>query len=220
MKILEKLEKFIFYFFIFFIPLQTRKILFIMPEGKFLEWNSGFLYFTDLLLIAIFVLYILRLLFKKSGSPKRLDFWLIGFFLIAGLSLITSLNINLSIYKLIKLAEFILLFLYIKYNLEFLKLNKILNILVISGVFESLIAIAQFFNQSSLGLKHIEAGIYNANIPGVATFFASGVKFIRAYGTTPHPNILGAFLVVSIFCLYYLFLKNTKKGFRKMLYAI
>ena len=208
-KNLEKFEKFLFYFFIFSILFQTRKVLFTLSTGKFLEWNSGFLYFTDLLLIAVLFLGFLRggIKFKKT------DIWLGLFFLIAGLSLMTSQNLGLSVYQLIKLAEFILLFLYVKNNLEFLKIRKILAIIVASGVFQALIAIGQFFSQSSLGLKHFEAGILNANIPGVATFFVEGTKFIRAYGTAPHPNVLAVFLLLSIFCIYALWLNKVKKNY-------
>ena len=216
---MKKLEKFLFYFFIFSIPFQIRKILFFASAGdKFVEWNSGFLYFTDLLIIGILLLAILR-----GGSAswriKKTEIWLVLFFLIAALSLITSQNIGLSVYQLIKLAEFILLFLYIKYNLEFLQIKKILNVFVASGVFQALLAVVQFFNQSSLGIKHFEAGIYNANIPGVATFFVNGAKFIRAYGTTPHPNVLAIFLLLAIFCIYGLFLMNKKSKLLNILYV-
>jgi len=209
---LAKLERILFYFFIFSIPFQIRKILFILSSDKFIEWNSGFLYFTDLLLIGIFVLWIIRLLCERSDLFRRSDLLILIFFLIAGLSLTTSQNIGLSVYQLIKLAGFLLLFLYIKQNLEFLRLRKILKVFVASGFFQALLAIGQFFNQGSLGLKHFEAGVYNANIPGVATFFIENYKVMRAYGTTPHPNVLAVFLLVSIFCIYILWLKNIYCG--------
>lgn len=209
---LGKLEKFLFYLFIFSIPFQTRKILLFASSGNnFVEWSSGFLYFTDLLIIAIIFLGFLR----GGVKFKKADIWLGLFFLIAGLSLITSQNVNLSVYQLIKLAEFILVFLYVKYNLGFLNLKRILGIFIASGIFQALLAICQFFNQGSLGLKHFEAGIYKVNISGVATFFVDGVRFIRAYGTAPHPNVLAVFLLVSIFCLYYLFLaRRPRMGLR------
>ena len=221
----KKLEKFLFYFFVFSIPFQTRKILFLVSPaspaggsaGKFIEWNSGFLYFTDLLIVAIIFLAFLRGAIKF----KKADIFLGLFFLIVILSLITSQNIGLSIYQFIKLAEFLLLFLYVRTNLEFLGIEKILKIFVVSGGFQALIATLQFFNQSSLGLKHIEAGVYNANIPGVATFFVNGIKFIRAYGTAPHPNVLAVFLLVSIFCLYAIWLKENKsKNYFYFLFSI
>ncbi len=226
---MKKLEKFLFYLFIFSIPFQIRKVLFSFPASsaggsldEFMEWNSVFLYFTDLLLIAIFILWLARLICVRPSLThiRKVDFLLIGFFLMAGLSLITSQNIGLSVYQIIKLAEFVLLFLYIKHNLSYtrspsgdlgigLQIKNILKVFIASGVFQALLAICQFFSQSSLGLKHFEAGIFNANIPGVATFFVQGTKFIRAYGTAPHPNVLAIFLLVSIFCLYYLYLTRT-----------
>jgi len=209
----DKFEKFLFYFFIFLIPFQTRKILFSSSlTDNFFEWGSGFLYLSDIILVGVFILWIMRLLNKKSDFLKKSDLWLIGLFLIIGLSLITSVNLELSIYQFIKLTELILLFLYIRTSLEFLELNKILKVFVISGICQAVLAIVQFFNQASLGLKYIEAGIFNVNIPGTATFFVNGVKLIRAYGTAPHPNVLAVFLLVSIFCVYVLWLKNTKRS--------
>lgn len=212
-----RFEKLLFYFFLFSIPFQTRKILFpALSSGKFIEWNSWYLYFTDLLLIGVLFLCSLRKGFKFNKNDIILGL----VFLIAGLSLTTSQNFRLSVYQLIKLAEFLLLFLYVKYNLEFLRLDRILKIAVASGVFQALIAVFQFFKQSSLGLKHFEAGIYNADIPGVATFFVNGTKFIRAYGTAPHPNVLAVFLLFSIFCLYCLLLRNQKNRFYDIPYAV
>lgn len=214
---MKKLERFLLYFFIFSVPFQIRKVLFSISSGdKFLEWNSGFLYFTDLLLITILFLGFLR----RGIKFKKADIFIGLFFLIVGLSLITSQNIELSAYQLIKLIELILLFLYIKYNLSLLNLRKILGIFVASGVFQALLAISQFFFQSSLGLKHFEAGIFNANIPGVATFFVQGTKFIRAYGTAPHPNVLAVFLLTSIFCLYYLYATRITRISARMIQII
>ncbi len=210
---MSKIEKFLFYFFIFSIPFQTRKILFSTPlTDNFFEWLFGFFYLTDLLLIVIFALWIKRAFFQKAKFVNKSDLLVILFFFIVLLSLITSQNLKLSVYQAIKLAEFILLFLYIKYNFEFLKIKSIFKTFIASGALQSLLAISQFFNQSNLGLKHIEAGTFNAGIAGTATFFVNGVKFIRAYGTAPHPNVLAVFLLVSVFCVYALWLKNTKKS--------
>ena len=204
---LEKFEKFLFYFFVFSIPFQTRKILFL-SGNRFIEWNSGFLYFTDLLIVGILFLAILR----GGIKFKKVDIFLGLFFLIAGLSLITSQNIGLSVYQLIKLAEFILLFLYIRANLEFLGINRILKIFVASGVFQALIAIAQFLKQGSLGLKFIEAGIFVPGASGVATFISNGEKVMQAYGSFSHPNVLAGFILLTIFCLYELLINPKFKA--------
>jgi O-antigen ligase len=98
------------------------------------------------------------------------------------------------------------------YRKEFLGLNNILRVIFASGVFQAILAIAQFYKQSSLGLKFIEAGKYLPGEPGVATFISNGEKIMRPYGSLPHPNILAGFLLLAIFCFYALWLKKEKIG--------
>jgi len=212
---LKKIEKLLFYLFIFSIPFQLRKILLLFATtDQFLEWTSGFLYFTDVLIITVLALAVLR----KGIKFKKIDLFLVLFLLIAGLSVIVAGNPGLSVYQLIKLIEFIVLFLYIRSNLSFLGLKTIFKLVIISGVLESVLAIVQFFQQSSLGLKYFEAGSFAPNIPGVATFFVDGYKLMRAYGTTPHPNVLAVFLFAAIFFLYFLYIQpKTKKITRVIL---
>jgi len=52
----SKLEQFLFYFLFFAIPLQTRKILY-SPGWYFNEWQSVSLYFTDLILLSLFIFW-------------------------------------------------------------------------------------------------------------------------------------------------------------------
>jgi hypothetical protein len=74
----------------------------------------------------------------------------------------------------------------------------ILAIIIFSGSVQSIIGIAQFIFQNSIGLQFIRESILNANMPGVAKIILDGHKYIRAYGLMPHPNILGGFLISSI----------------------
>lgn len=175
------------------------------------EWSSIFLYLTDLLLVGVFILAIINTKLKGLRFKKS-DFLLILFFLVAAGSLIGSVNLGNSVYRLVKLLEFILVYVYIMYRKEFLGLNNILRVIFASGVFQAILAIAQFYKQSSLGLKFIEAGKYLPGEPGVATFISNGEKIMRPYGSLPHPNILAGFLLLAIFCFYALWLKKEKIG--------
>jgi O-antigen ligase len=215
---LRKIEKILFYVFLFLIPLQLRMT--ISWQGS--EWDSVFLYLTDLLLVGVFILAS-RDAYKthKSDKPHKTYFFLALFFLIALISLFNSIDLGNSAYRLIKLLEFILLYIYIMYRKEFLGLNRILKILVFSGLFQSILAIWQFYKQSSLGLKFIEAGKYLPGEPGVATFVSGTEKVMRAYGSFPHPNVLAAFLLLAIFCFYYLWLFDAFKNRKtRILYII
>jgi O-antigen ligase len=134
------------------------------------------------------------------------------FFLISAISIFQAGIAGLAWYRLAKLGEFILLFLYVRSNLKkTFSLETTAAIIVGSGFFQAVIAIIQYAKQGSIGLKilgesHVAPEIYN-----VAVFIGTnGVKYLRAYGTTPHPNVLSAFLVFALFAFYYFYFKNQK----------
>lgn len=208
---LLKLEKFLFYLFLFLIPFQIRATIFW--QGS--EWNSIFLYLTDLLLIGFLFFGIIN----KRISIKKTDILLFLFLLIAGISLMVSSNLNISIYRFVKLLEFAFLYIYVRESLHIY--GGIYKVLLASGVFQAILAIAQFYKQSSLGIKFIEAGKYLPGAAGVATFISNDAKIMRAYGSFPHPNVLAGFLLLAIFCFYYLWISNAIKGrFCYMLHVI
>ena len=186
---LEKIERLLFYVFLFLIPFQIKDVW--SWGGS--EWNSIFLYVTDGLFILILICWLAR---GFKGIKK--DWILLLFLIVAGVSLFVSSNLDVSGYRFIKLFEFALLFLYIRANWT----RNGFQILIASGVVQSILAIAQFLKQSSLGLGILEAGIFRPGIPGVATFALDGEKIMRAYGSFQHPNVLAGFLLLAIFCLY------------------
>jgi len=87
-------------------------------------------------------------------------------------------------------------------------LEQILAIFLIFGTFESIIAIFQFIYQKSLGLNKLGEQIIGPNIDGVAKIIVNGQKFIRSYGTFPHPNLLSAFLFTTLLLNLWFFLKT------------
>lgn len=203
---LQKIEKILFYLFLFFIPLQIRMT--ISWQGS--EWGSKFLYLTDILLAIVLFLGIINAKLKGLRIKKS-DLFLFLFLIIAFLSIFVSGDKAVSVFRWLKLLEFVALYVYIMYRKDFLGVNKIFKIIVFSGVLQSILTIVQFYKQSSLGLKLIEAGAYTPGEPGVATFISGTEKVMRAYGSFPHPNVLAAFLLLAIFCFYAIWLKEEKK---------
>lgn len=224
--ILARLEKYAFYLFLFAIPFQTRKILW-HSNWRFNEWQSISLYGTDLLLMALFAFW----LFDRLRAPKlkiknetskitiknlkskiqNPDFYLILFLIIVGISIKNSSAAQLSLLQWVKLSELILFYFYLKYyalrrfNFEFLA-----RAIIAGGFFQSIIAIAQFYKQSSLGLWLLGESVLSIEIIGVANFLNStGDKVMRAYGTTPHPNVLAVYLLFVLFIAYYALWKNS-----------
>ncbi|MFH1611790.1 MAG: O-antigen ligase family protein [bacterium] len=226
----KKIERFLFFIFIFLIPLQTRVILYQWSNTGFNEWTSAFLYGTDILLVLIFLLWFWRykskrffknLEIKTEGLIKSPVFWLILFFIISFVSISFADNVGLGFYQISKLMEFIILFFYIRSNLTLkdieedddniskIKFRKLVHIFLASGLVQACIAILQYAKQHSLGLKYLAESPLNTEIGGVAKIVVGGVKMLRVYGVFPHPNILAAFLLVNILFLYYIW--TTKK---------
>lgn len=79
---------------------------------------------------------------------------------------------------------------------------NILNIVsvtfILSGFIQSIIAIGQFISQSSLQLTFLWESQFSGLQAGVAKVILLDQVFIRSYGLFPHPNILAAFLAVTI----------------------
>jgi len=140
---------------------------------------------------------------------KSPGFWLGTFLIFSLISLVQARNIELGFYHWIKLLEMIGLFFYLKYNFkELFNFKKLAYVFIASGLCQSFIAISQYVQQKSLGLKFLAESPLNPEIAGVAKIVVEGTKMIRAYGTFPHPNVLAVFMFVCLFfTFYYFFLK-------------
>jgi O-antigen ligase len=81
-----------------------------------------------------------------------------------------------------------------------------------------MIAILQFLMQQSLNLGILGEQALNAGTSGVAKIDMGGEKYIRAYGTFPHPNVLSAFLTVACATAIYGYI-SSKELKTRALYA-
>lgn len=220
---LSKLEKYLFYLLLFFIPFQARKILYF-SGWKFNEWQSISLYATDILLLILFIFWAankfsvfpfskLRILNLLKGNFqfsifKNPNFYLLLFLVISAFSIKNSGDYIISTYQWIKLLEFTFFYLYLSsYALNKFGLFNSLLAIILGGLFQAILAIGQFLKQSSLGFKYLGESLVNTDFIGVASFYLpTGEKIIRAYGTTPHPNVLAGFLLLSLFAFYFVYL--------------
>lgn len=215
---MKKLESIIFYLLIFFIPVQSRLILYRWTQ-PFNQWTSAYLYGTDILLAMLFAFWLAR---AKPTLPQKSNlrdcirsssFWLGLFFAVSALSIFNSRTAGLSFYQLLKLAEFIGFYFYLKTNLnKVFEFRKVLMTVIASGLFQSVVAIAQYVKQGSLDLRLLGESPLSVNATGVAVFIADGIKYLRAYGTTPHPNVLAAWLFLAVFAFYFFYIYGKKSN--------
>ncbi|MDD5626760.1 MAG: O-antigen ligase family protein [Patescibacteria group bacterium] len=159
---------------------------------------------------------------KKKNKLLIIGYWLLVTLLaIAFFSLINAQNLNIALFRLLKLGEVILLFIFIVSNFGSRKLRLLLYLfLLTSGIAQGIIAVGQYFHQHSLGLKILGENDLAPNIIGVAKIVVNGGKIIRAYGAFPHPNILGGFLIATILFCFYLWTKIPRVKWGKFLKII
>ncbi|MBU4285165.1 O-antigen ligase family protein [Patescibacteria group bacterium] len=198
---LLKIEKLLFYLFLFLIPFQIR--IFLNNNG---EWNSIFIYLGDLIFLAVLVLWIInnKIPSHKLAIKNKKNIFLFLFLLIAFISVFVSSGTKISAFRFLKLLEFAILFIYIFHKKE----AKILHILFYSGILQGILAITQFIKQGSINIKFIEAGVFSPDSPGVANFILNGDRILRSYGSFSHPNVLAGFLLMTIFAFYAIWQKK------------
>lgn len=79
------------------------------------------------------------------------------------------------------------------------------------SVIQSIIALLQFYKQTSLGLYRLGESHLSVTTDNVAKLLVDGNTYIRSYGSFPHPNLLAVFLVTAIILSIYLYLNSTWK---------
>lgn len=155
-----------------------------------------------------------RVLFKDLKNGLLILF---VFLLIQNLSLF-SLN---SLLFSLRLFFLILLFLSLSKIMREWKLDKkvkrrVLNlgttIFLINVLIQGTLGIIQFKRGSSLGIGFLGESKIVSGMMGSSFVELSGQVFLRAYGTFPHPNILGGFLLLAIFFGIYLYKRKKIKG--------
>ena len=217
---MKYIERYLFYLLLFSIPFQTRIILW-QQSWYFNEWQAISIYGTDILLVILVLFWLFRgakptefLGSLKQGQETtpskvaRYDYFLFAFVAISALSIKSSSNIYISAWSVLKLIEFVIFYFYIKsYAINAFGFIPSLLALISGALFQSVVAILQFFQQSDLGLRIFGESLLGKDMTGIASFFnLHGEKIIRAYGTTPHPNVLAAYLFLGVYAFYFVYL--------------
>lgn len=198
----------ILYLLFFSLPFQIRWGFVAGAD----EYQSAFLYLTDIAIGILFFFWIAKEKNIRLLSPYR--FLLLpagGFLLWLFLAGVFSDNPLRGFYGALKIAEFLWLFFYVL-SLSLPTFRNALKALVGGGVFQSIIAVIQFFAQGSVGLSFLGENQLSPDLPGVAKIMVAGEQFIRAYGTFPHPNVLSVFFLFCLFALLFLSLHEKQSS--------
>ncbi len=205
-----KISRWLFYLIVFLVPIGTKKFVYSFP----LPFAVPILYsaiFFSVLDVPILLFVFLNIKRVALSAASRFLF----LFLVAALaSLFFAPSIGLSLYTLSRLTLFSLFALIAASLLKegSVDLTKTFGVLGASALAQSVIALLQFRNQGSIGLKILGESVLGPLTQGVARVSTEFGSFLRVYGTMPHANILAAFLVFGFLGLGYFFLKSNAQS--------
>jgi len=223
---------------VFLIPIQKRFAKFLKAFSQSLadpswdlpaafEKNVG-IFTTDIPLLLLVFICLKNIDWKRLFFEKESKF-LTAFLAICLLSILASDHPAYALYYF-RWAHLLLpafLFYYLAASgTEEVRRSVFFGVAAVA-LFQCGVGLLQYFRQDSVGLKLLgEACLHSKHVPpagfptsgGGLWLFDSlfGVKqpldhIIRAYGTLPHPNILGGFLAMSLIMTYDLFRKNKSR---------
>lgn len=198
---LSNLEKTLLFLVILFLPTQLGKHFW--PQFSYIyslkiDYLSPTVYFWDVLVIGLLVVWLLR---RPKVNLLAVNIFLF-FLLTQELSLFGAFNIGAGLVRLEQYSLTAFLGIYLASS-DFKKLlNKIYLPLLLGILGESVIAMLQFMKASTLGLWILGERSFSLSTPGIAKFDFYGQQFLRPYATFPHPNVLAGFMLISMFILY------------------
>lgn len=219
-----------FYAWLLMWPFGGRKVFlteFSHYTGAFTEYGTLFFYWSDFLFLAALGAAFL----SPSGFRRTRGMWQSSYLfrkiISAGLFLTLWMFLGIvqnstygililfKVWQWLKLGGVVFLCAFILERKSVQVKSKFLKIMMAGGGVQSILAIFQFISQGNLFTYPLLRKLLGESelafgAPGVAKVVSHGEKLIRAYGTFPHPNILGGFLVLSLWASFFLYLQHKK----------
>lgn len=217
----------LFGMFVFLLPFGTQHFLSVLlpySDNVFNIWSAAFVYLSDLLLVACIVAWLVRVFKRRFVLANHA--WIIWLALLIFTSvLVISSVINpqpqLSWYGAARWIEVFLLCGYVLSVVVTWRRRFMVGVLFFAAVsVQAIVAVLQFLNQQSLGLKWLGESNLSTSIPNVAEIMNDGFTWLRAYGTQPHPNVLAYLLVISLIFGIYLYARVKSTSWRVAISAL
>lgn len=182
------------------LPFRYRFILLERPFPPiYSDYTDVLLFISDVFLLATLASGALALALERRRlhlGPWFLTAPVAGLTAIAVLSSLSSVDALLSAYhsvRLIILAGFYLYILNEIKSLDFLTLPVLTQTFI-----QAAVGIVQVLRQHSLGLAFLGELELDPAWQGVSIVWAEGIRSLRAYGLSDHPNILGGCFAFSL----------------------
>lgn len=200
---------------IIFIPFRWRVDIWHRPMlPVYSDYTNFQLFLSDITLIYLLAFWLASLILNpkriKAGYPL---IWicLIGLTISGAISVLGSFDPILSRYHVFRFILLLLFYLYIVN--EIYSLDWVITPIFVQLMIQTPIAIFQSFKQSSLGLQIFGEHVLDPQILGTSIIPIDGLRFLRAYGLSDHPNILGGSIAFSLIIILAVVLYGRKREF-------
>lgn len=213
-RLINNAIKFLLCLFIFLIPLQTRYLYSIGKiNGDISEYTTLSLYANEIILLAILILYISlgtwRLIIHPAKKVKFTEFFKriaanpphilfpVILLLWSGISIIWANNKIIAWHRWTIFLEGIIIFLFLAKE-KIINSKKIIIIFMIGAIIQSALSIKQFSEQYIYSNKYLGISAQNPANLGTSVVETFNNRWLRSYGSFPHPNILGAYFIIIL----------------------
>jgi len=222
---MQRLSDYLFLFFLFLIPFQT--VYFLrepMIGGEKWQYGTIGIYASSLVLVAAIATgAVSKVKTMKSGSigigmdalwkERKTDAFLLLFVSWSGLSIFWSRDAILAGYTFLKVLLAAGAFFMVRGMVRRGKTGKILDTIVLAAAMQAIIGTGQFLVQESFSSTLFGMSAHEAWQAGTSVLKNDTGRFLRAYGTFPHPNPYGLFLAVGLLAAAYrVMIAKTAKG--------
>ena len=199
---------------LFLSPLAYRTLFAARPAGSIYEgYTDFFVYPYDYFLGACLALGAFALLVQRRAprfGPWYMTAPLTALLALCWLGVATGIDSTLVTYQALRLTLFFGLYLFLV-NFRPAPLWVVAP-LALGVVGESVIAVAQFQTQTSVGLFAWGELRLNPQLDGTSIVRDGALRILRAYGLTDHPNLLGGFFTFALILIlgYYFVAAHTR----------
>lgn len=196
------------------LPWQTRLILAQPRIGVTpTEYGTLSLYATDILLV---LLCFGALLVPHRRGSRSMWTAILAFGVVVFGSAIFANRSDVALYSFRLFVLGAVLWWLIQQ--QWVKPVFVLACFVGGAVLQALFGIGQFVAQTSPAFSWLGLAVHNPAASGTSVVEAEGMRWLRAYGSLPHPNILGGYLALAVLITFGLYLRvydTVREGFTK-----
>lgn len=188
---------------IFLLPLQTRYIVSRASVGAGAsEYGTISFYAIEVFLWLIFILFLFagRIKFPKEPSSQRFALVVLAFILYSFFGIFPNPSYLRGFFAWFRLVEGIILFALLAWG--GVKNRWLVYSFILGAAAQAALGIAQFSIQGISPSTLFGLARHDPSFLGDAVVETASGRWLRAYGSLPHPNILGGYLAVALIFLF------------------